>query len=110
MSHQWRQRGTQGQYNPSGQSSTPPPASVQQTGQVALVAGNQGPYAIAFSPAFAAAPGFVGGNVQMPADTGEVLSVVFDLSSLTASGVNAWLSGTPTAASTGGYINWLAAL
>ena len=105
----YRHRGTQGQYNPAYGNSTPPPASVQQTGTVALVAGTQS-YAIVFSPAFSAAPGFIGGSVLMPTSSGETFEVAFDLSTLTASGVTAWLSGIPTAASAGGSINWLAAL
>jgi hypothetical protein len=109
MSNNWRNRGTQGQYNPGGGGGTPPPSSVQQTGNVALVAGTQS-YAIVFSPAFGAAPGFIGGSVLMPTSSGETFEVAFDLSTLTASGVTAWLSGIPTAASDGGSINWIAAL
>lgn len=110
MSHPWRRRGTQGQYNPSGAGSSPPSPGVQQTGSVPLVVGQQGPYAIAFSPAFASAPSFVGASVLMASSSGETFEVALDLSSLTASGVNAWLSGVPTAASTGAQINWIAAL
>lgn len=77
-------------------------------GTVNLVAGTQS-YAIAFSPAFSAAPTFLTGSVQMVSSSGEVFDVAFDLSSLTASGVTAWLSGIPTAASAGSKINWGAA-
>lgn len=100
---------SQGFYAPSGSGATPPPSSVQQRGLVNLVAGTQS-YAIAFSPVFASAPGFVGAQVQMPSGSGEVLSAAIDLSTLTASGVTVWLNGVPTAASTGGKINWIAAL
>lgn len=98
-----------GLYNPGGGGGTPPPSAVQQTGSVAIVAGTQS-YAVVFSPAFASAPSFFGANAQMVNDSGEVFSVVADLSSLTASGVTVWLSGVPTAASTGAYINWIANL
>lgn len=109
MSTIWRNRGTQGQYNPAGYAKTPPPADVQQAGTVDLVAGTQS-YAIAFSPAFASVPSFVGAQVQMPSDSGDVLFAAVDLSTLTASGVTVWLNGVPTPASTGGKINWIAAL
>ena len=104
-----RHLGSQGQYNPSGAGSSPPSPSVQQTGRVALVAGTQS-YAIVFSPAFSAAPGFFGASILMVNSSGETFDVVADLSTLTASGVTVWLSGVPTAASTGAFINWIAAL
>jgi len=79
-----------------------------QKGNVALVNGQQS-YAIVFTTPFASAPTFLTGIVQMPNSSGEAFDVVFDLSTLTAIGVTAYLSGVPTAASTGGYINWGAA-
>lgn len=110
MSQTWRHRGTQGQYNPSGAGSSPPSPAVEQTGEEALVVGQQGPYAIAFSPAFASVPSYFNANVQMPDSTGESFEVTIDRSSLTTSGVNVWLSGAPSALSSGGYINWIAKL
>jgi len=79
-----------------------------QKGNVALVSGQQS-YAIIFTTPFAATPTFLTGSVQMPNSSGESFDVVFDLSTLTTSGVTAYLSGVPTGASTGGYINWGAA-
>jgi hypothetical protein len=96
-------------YAPSGAGGTPPPSSVQQVGTVNIVAGTQS-YAIVFSPAFTGVPSFVGAQVQMPNDSGEVLFAVVDLSSLTAAGVTVWLNGIPSAAMAGGKINWVAHL
>lgn len=79
-----------------------------QRGNVALVAGQQA-YPIIFTTPFAGAPTFVTGSVRMPNSSGESFDVVFDLSTLTTTGVTAYLSGIPTAASTGGFINWGAA-
>lgn len=79
-----------------------------QKGTVNLVAGTQS-YAIVFTTPFASAPTFLSGSVQMPSSSGEVFDVAFDLSTLTTTGVTAWLSGIPTAASAGGKINWGAA-
>lgn len=104
-----RQPSSQGIYAPSGAGATPPPTSVQQSGKVNIVAGTQS-YAITFSPAFTSAPSFFGASVQMVNSSGEVLMAVADLSALTASGVTVWLSGVPTASSTGAKINWLANL
>lgn len=78
-----------------------------QTGLVPLVAGQQS-YAIVFAPAFAALPSFADATVQMPNDSGEVFAASIDRSSLTASGCTVWLTGVPTSASIGGYINWAA--
>lgn len=105
----YRQRGTQGQYNPAYGGSTPPPTSVQQQGVVSIVVGTQS-YAIVFSPAFASVPTFFGAGILMVSSSGETFEVAADLSTLTASGVTVWLSGVPTAASTGSKINWMAAL
>lgn len=96
-------------YTPGNGGGTPPPSSVLQSGKVALVAGQQS-YAIVFSPAFLSAPSFVGAQIQMPTDSGEALVAAVDLSSLTAAGVTVWLNGVPTAASNGGYLNWIAHL
>lgn len=76
-----------------------------QKGNVALVDGQQS-YAIVFTTPFGAVPTFLTGSVRMPNSSGEAFEVVFDLSTLTANGVTAYLSGVPTAASVGGFINW----
>jgi hypothetical protein len=75
------------------------------TAKVALVVGQQS-YAINFGGVFAAAPSAVWFEIEMPNSSGELFSHGFDGSSLTAAGVTAWLSGIPTAASTGGYLIW----
>lgn len=77
------------------------------TGRVALVIGQQS-YAISFgapSP-FAAAPSSVWFEIEMPGSNGELFTVGKDLTTLTAAGVTAWLSGLPTSASSGGYLRW----
>lgn len=78
-----------------------------QTGLVPLIDGQQS-YAIVFSQAFQNAPAFFNPTVQMPSSSGEVFSVSADISTLTANGVTVWLSGVPSAASVGGFINWYA--
>lgn len=78
-----------------------------QRGLVPLVDGQQS-YALVFDPAFASVPSFVDAVVQMPNSSGEVLEAVVDRSTLTSSGCTVWLSGVPSAASVGGYINWYA--
>jgi len=100
-------RRSQTVYTPANNVNAVPPATVQQKGTVAIVAGTQS-YAITFPSAFGSAPTFFGANVQMVNSSGEVFTVVADLSTLTASGVTVWLSGIPTAASTGAFINWIA--
>jgi len=89
-----------------GQSGNPP-ASVVQKGSAALVVGQQS-YAIAFPVQFETVPTSFAAQVQMPNSNGEVFFASADLSTLTVSGVTVWLDGIPTAASTGGYINWRA--
>lgn len=81
-------------------------AGASQSGKVALVAGTQN-YNIVFS-GLIAAPDFFDATVQMVNNSGEIFTVEADLSTLTSDGVTVWLSGIPTAASTGAYINWLA--
>lgn len=76
-------------------------------GNKALVDGQQS-YAITFSPPYLQAPTSFLPSVQMPGSSGEVFTASADLSTLTTTGVTVWLSGIPTAASTGGYINWRA--
>lgn len=79
-----------------------------QKGSVDLVAGQQS-YAVVFTTPFASAPTTLPQPVvMMPDDSGEVLSVSYDLSTLTTNGVIAWLSAVPTAASTGGKLIWTA--
>jgi hypothetical protein len=85
----------------------PQAAGVEQKGVVALVAGTQN-YDIVFPVPFASAPTFFDAPIQMPNSNGEVFEAVADRSSLSATGVTVWLSGIPTAASAGGYINWIA--
>jgi hypothetical protein len=78
-----------------------------QTGSIALVAGQQS-YAITFPTSYSAVPTAFIPTVQMPNDSGEVFEVSADLSTLTENGVTVWLSGVPSSASDGGYINWIA--
>lgn len=78
-----------------------------QTGLVPLVDGQQS-YDIVFTTPFAGVPGFADASVQMPNSSGEVFEATIDRSTLTASGCTVWLSGIPSAASVGGYINWYA--
>lgn len=77
------------------------------TGLVPVVVGQQS-YSITFSPAFTTAPSFTQASLQMASSTGEFSEVTLDRSTLTASGVTAWLDGVPGAASTGAQINWIA--
>lgn len=81
--------------------------NITQTGSTPLVAGQQS-YVITFPVAFSVTPSFFGPSLAMPNDNGEVFSVDYDLSTLTASGVTVWLSGVPSSASDGGVISWLA--
>ncbi len=99
---------TQNFYAPGGGAGGGGGGTTLYKGNVALVAGQQS-YAIVFGAGFGAAPTFLTANVQMPSSSGEVFEVAPDLSTLTATGVTVWLSGVPTAASTGGVINWGAA-
>ena len=108
MNNYPHRQGTQPFYAPGGGGGGGGGGTTLYKGTVALVAGTQS-YAITFGAGFSVAPTFLSGSVQMVNSSGEVFDVAFDLSSLTASGVTAWLSGVPTAASTGGYINWAAA-
>lgn len=81
--------------------------SSTQTGLVPLVEGQQS-YDIVFSPEFTSAPSFFDATVRMPSSSGEVFTVEMDAATLSTTGVTVWLSGVPSAASTGGYINWMA--
>lgn len=76
-----------------------------QTGSVSLVVGQQS-YDIVFPVVFSAIPSFFSPTIEMPDDNGEVFEASY--AELTAVGVRVWLSGVPTAASTGGYVKWLA--
>src|SRR5512140_1704346 len=78
-----------------------------QTGTVPLVAGQQS-YAIAFPTSFGADPSFISAQVQMPNSSGEVFEASVDQSSIAPTSVTVWLSGVPSSASAGGFINWLA--
>lgn len=78
-----------------------------QTGLIPLVEGQQS-YVLVFSPPFASVPSFADATAQMPNDSGEVFTASIDRSTLSALGCTVWLSGIPTAASVGGYINWYA--
>lgn len=84
-----------------------PAPSGQVAGSVTLVAGTQY-YDLTFPVPFGGTPTGIFGTVQMPNSSGEVFTVSPDLSTLSPRGVRLWLSGVPTAASNGGYINWLA--
>ncbi len=82
-------------------------SSASQNGLIPLVDGQQS-YDITFSPAFQGLPSFIDGTVQMPNSSGEIFEVNVARDTLTRSGVTVWLSGVPSAASVGGYINWYA--
>lgn len=91
----------------SGAPGLPPVVTniTQQSGLESIVVGTRS-YAITFSPAFGAAPSFFAASVRMPDSNGEVLGVSNEPP--TATGVTVWLTGKPTAASSGGKINWTA--
>lgn len=80
---------------------------VPQVGIVPLIVGQQS-YDITFTTPFGVAPSFFSTSLAMPSSSGEIFDLSFDASTLTANGVTVWLNGLPTAASVGGYINWLA--
>lgn len=84
----------------------PTATSSIKSGSVNLVAGQQSYVIDLTSAGLSAAPSFGGFSVQMPNSSGEVLGVVPDLSTLTSTSVTVWLSAIPTAASSGGKINW----
>lgn len=75
-------------------------------GSVALVAGQQS-YPIVFPTPFAAAPTNIALTVAIPNTSGEMFFANYDFSTLTAYGVTLILSGVPTSASAGGYINYV---
>lgn len=78
------------------------------TGVIAFVVGQQS-YAISFGGAFAVnPPSGVWFEIEMASSSGEIFAHGKDLSSLTNLGVTLWLSGKPTAKSTGGQIRWFA--
>jgi len=80
-----------------------------QSGSVDIVAGQQA-YPIVFATPFSAPPTILPAPVViMPDSNGEVMDVAYDLSTLTANGVTAYLGGIPTALSSGGKIYWSAA-
>lgn len=75
-------------------------------GRVALVAG-QDTYAVVFGAGFSAPPTFLSGpTLVMVTGSAEIFDAAYDLSTLTASGVNVVLGAVPSSASTGGYIYW----
>jgi len=80
-------------------------SSSTQTGLIPLVEGQQS-YVLTFSPPFASTPSYFAPSVRMPNSSGEVFEATYE--GLTETGVTIWLSGIPTAASDGGYINWMA--
>jgi len=84
-----------------------PTQAGQVAGNTALVVGQQS-YQITFPIQFASIPTNFQAAVQMVDDSGEVFYANPDLSTLTPRGVVVYLSGTPTAASAGSRINWLA--
>jgi hypothetical protein len=94
-------------YTRKSDSAARPSYADSAKGKVALVPGQQS-YAIVFGAQFYAPPSFLTAQTQMPSSSGEVFEVTPDLSTLTSTGVTVWLSGIPTAASSGGYINWKA--
>lgn len=76
-----------------------------QTGRTALVDGQQS-YTITFAPAFASVPSLFAPSLEMVSSSGEIFDLAFE--SLTATGCVVWLSGVPSSASAGSYINWYA--
>lgn len=79
--------------------------SSTQTGLIPLVEGQQS-YVVTFSPVFSGTPSFFAPSVRMPDSSGEVFEATYE--GLSATGCTIWLSGIPTGASTGGYVNWIA--
>lgn len=98
-----RQPSSQGLYAPGGTGGSS--GGSDQTGSVAIVDGQQS-YAVVFSPAFASKPSYFDASVEMPSSVGEVFAISY--SDLDENGCTVWLSGVPTAASDGGFINWSA--
>jgi hypothetical protein len=87
---------------------TNPSTVNNQSGKTALVVGQQS-YAINFASPFGSGDiPVVTGSVLMPNSSGEVFEVSVDYSTLTVNGCTLWLSGVPTAASSGGYLSWIA--
>jgi hypothetical protein len=84
-----------------------PSPSGQLSGSTALVAGTQY-YDLTFATPFGGLPTGVFASVRMPNSSGEVFTASPDYSTLTPRGVRVWLNGTPTSASNGGTLNWLA--
>lgn len=95
-------------YTLAGQVGAGSGSQTGQTNQVPLVIGQQS-YAIVFNTPFEAIPTFFSAVVMMGSDSGEIFTATPDLSTLTESGVTVWLSGIPTADSSGSVINWNAA-
>lgn len=84
-----------------------PSPTGQLAGSTALAAGSSY-YDLSFPVPFGGQPTGIFATAQMPNSSGEVFTASPDLSTLTPRGVRVWLNGTPTAASNGGYVNWLA--
>jgi len=80
-----------------------------QAGRVALVNGQQS-YAIVFPTPFSAPPQKIDPFIMMASSTGELFVAGVDLTTVTVNGCTIWLNGVPTAASTGGYLGWIAIL
>jgi hypothetical protein len=87
----------------------PPATSSLQNGNVAVSSAVQS-YAITFSPSFASPPPYFNASLAMASSASESFSCSWDVSTLATSGVTVWLSGLPTAASTGSKIYWEAHL
>ena len=77
-------------------------------GLIPVVAGNQGPYSIAFPTPFTSAPTWVDAKYLLNGPNGEANEAYIDNDSLTASGFNVYLRGIPTTASLGAQIAWFA--
>lgn len=76
-------------------------------GNIPLVDGQQS-YNLVFSQAFSAPPDSLMLTVSLPNSSGEILIANYDQSTLTDTGVTIWLSGVPSSASVGGFINYVA--
>ena len=91
-----------------GAGATIPTNLIGQSGQVALVAGQQS-YVVTYATPFLITPSFVNAQVFMANSSGEVFYCSIDQSTRTSTGFTVWLDGIPTALSSGAYINWNAA-
>lgn len=92
--------------NSTGGGGWPPPTNKFQAGSVNIAAGNQGPYAVLFSPALSGAPVVVDVQVYMNDVDGEILFATVQKDTVSSAGFSFWLSGVP--ADTGGVAKWSA--